>query len=69
MYGIPRQRYTNEVDKLVDDLSKPTMVLRFAKADNRSNSGAEKRAENARRQIHELIVEYMAETGGTYRVP
>lgn len=46
------------VDDLVDKLAKPIMVLRFAKADVRKNTGAEKRAENARKEIDKLIVEY-----------
>lgn len=69
MKGIPRSRYTNAIDKLVDDLSRPTMVLRFAKADYREHRGAETRAENARRQIHDLIVEYAIETKLVYKEP
>lgn len=48
------------VDELVDQLAKPTMVLRFAKADTRINTGAQKRAQNARLEIDKLVQKYVS---------
>lgn len=49
------------VDELVNKLAKPIMVLRFAKADRRTNSGAEKRANNARIVIDDIVKIYVRE--------
>lgn len=46
------------IDELVNNLAKPIMVLRFARADRRTNSGAAKRAENARRQIVGIVKDF-----------
>lgn len=44
-----------DVDKLVDDLAKPTMVFRFARADRRPGTSATTRMNNARKEILEII--------------
>lgn len=46
------------VDDLVNELAKPTMVYRFAKADYRKNSGAETRMNNANIEIQNIVLKY-----------
>lgn len=46
------------VDELVNQLAKPIMVYRFAKADNRKNSGAEKRMLHAMEEIDKIVLTY-----------
>lgn len=50
----------NDVDRLVDKLAKPIYVLRMARADTRKNSGAELRAKNARREIRNEVLNWVA---------
>ncbi len=43
------------VRKMINELSKPTMVFRFAEADNRTNTGAELRRKNAAREYIKIM--------------
>lgn len=49
----------SEVDQLVDKLAKPTFVLRMARPLENKNKSAKTRAHNARKEIEDIIYNYM----------
>lgn len=46
------------IDEFINRAAKPIMVYRYARADTRRNSGAQKRMLNAAIELDELIYEY-----------